>query len=96
MNPTPPELDARKVKMAEGQEEYETIEAAVVDHPDFPVGGNTRVMAFRPTDEERRKISEGADIYVSLLTFGQPMNPLLVLVGKEEAAAVYNVKTTES
>ena len=89
-----PEVDAPCVAIAEEQEQYQTIYAAQVRHPSLPapLGWNALLLAFRLDDEQRQAIAEGADLYVSLLTFGGPMQPIVVQVGKHSASAVYNVR----
>lgn len=90
-----PQLAAQHATLAEDQPEYEPIRVAFVAHRDYPSkhpdGLNTVVMAFRPTDEERTRLAAGEDLYIGLLTFLQPMQPILVMVGKDEASEIYNV-----
>lgn len=93
-----PKLTAPQIQIAENQEEYKTVTAALVNHPSYPsraarinadpelVQANGVVLAFRPSDEERAKIAAGSDIYVSLLTFLKPMQPIIVDVGPENMA----------
>ena len=94
---TEPELAARIVTVAESQEEYLTVRAALVTSPDYaaPRGYNTVVMAFRPDEAQRRAIAAGEDLYVSLLTFGQPQQPIMVMVGKKTAAGTFGVPVKE-
>lgn len=97
MQATTPQLDTKRIRVAEGQDGFNPITAAIVRHPAYPspvVEGNTHVLAFKPNDDERTRITEGADIYVSLLTFGGAMQGIIVMAGKEEASAIYNVKAT--
>lgn len=93
-----PLLDAPIVRVAEHQDEYETVEVAQVTLAAYPVipdtGYNTLVVAFEPTPEERRRIASGENIYVAQLTFGRPMTPILVTCGADETAAVFNVRST--
>ena len=49
-------------------------------------------MAFRPTPGERERLVAGDDLYVALLTFGHPQQPIRVLAGKEEAAAIFGIR----
>lgn len=99
-----PKLVAPQVTIAEEQDEYKTVTAALVYHPSYPYASrrvvgqverldmNGLVLAFRPTDEERAKIAAGSDVYVSLLTFGRPMQPIIVTVGEHETAAIYGLE----
>lgn len=101
MQSTTPQLVAHVVRVAEHQaaDGFVPINAALVKHPDYwtppKVDVNTHVLAFRPTDEERARIAAGADLYVGLLTYGGPMQGIIVATGKEEAAAIYHVRTKE-
>lgn len=96
MNSTRPELEAgeggpcRHVRIAEDQPEYLPIDGCIVRDPHSQV--LTTVLAFRPSAEERELLVGGADLYIGLLTNGGPMQPLMVLCGKEEASAVFNVR----
>lgn len=45
-------------------------------------GDEGRVISrWRLTDEERAQIAAGADLYLEVLTFHQPLQPLLPTVG---------------
>jgi hypothetical protein len=85
-----PQIDAPQVTVAEDQHEFRAITAAVVEHPQ----GMSHLLAFRPNDEERARIFGGEDIYISLLTFGGPMQGILVMTGKHEASQIFNVQET--
>ena len=39
------------------------------------------ITRWTPTDEERRRIADGEDLYLTLLTFNQPIQPQLLTVG---------------
>jgi hypothetical protein len=82
-----PKLDAPQVTVAEDQEEFKPITAAICHHPQ----GDCHVLAFRPDDQERKRLAGGEDIYISLLTFGGPMQGIIVCVGENEAADIFNV-----
>lgn len=98
-----PKLEAVQLTIAEEQEEYKSVTAAVVQHPDYPgvrvrlpdgqvAQYNSIVLAFRPTDEERAKLVAGEDLYVSLLTFGKPMQGIILTVGPQEFAQWFGVE----
>lgn len=102
-----PELDTLIITVAEKQEEYETVQAALVAHPQFDTMSrrispdsderaafNTHLYAFVPDDEQKARVAAGEALYIGLLTFGFSPQPILVLVGKEEAAQVYGVAAT--
>jgi hypothetical protein len=38
---------------------------------------------WRFTPEERAKVAGGEDLYLALLTFGNPVQPMIVQVGPE-------------
>jgi hypothetical protein len=100
MRSIPPQVEAPLIRIAEEQPEFVPVTGALVRHPGYPDGAyperaNTVLLAFRPSEDERKRLAEGADIYVALLTFGQPMQGIVVLAGKEDASAVYNVPAAE-
>jgi hypothetical protein len=98
IQPIDPELATEMVRVAEGQPEFKPITAALARAPQFDGVGerryNTVVLAFRPTDDQRRAIAEGEDIYVSLLTFLQPMWGIIVTAGKHDMGYIYNLEPT--
>lgn len=63
------------------QPEYFPIPAVV-----FGWGGRVTTR-WTFTLEERKLIAEGKDLYLSLLTFGLPMQPIQLAVGEEELLA---------
>lgn len=87
-----PALPIETQVIAEEQEEYKPVVAGLVRNPEFqsvrPDGVNTLVLCFRPTPEERKRLAENDDIYIWLLTFGGPMQPIIVSCGKEEAMSL--------
>lgn len=48
-------------------------------------------MVFQPDADERARILRGENVYISLLTFGHPMQPIIVLVGKRDAALAFGL-----
>lgn len=102
MKSVTPEIEAPLVRVAEHQPEYEPVTTARTMYPGFPgaldVNGhkwNTVVMAFRPSEYERAQLAAGDDIYIGLLTFGRPQQPIVVIVGKAATAGVYRTKATD-
>jgi hypothetical protein len=97
-----PKLVAPQITIAEDQEEFKPVTAAVVCHPTYPgslrvvageqVRTNGLVLAFRLNEDERKKIAAGADLYVNLLTLNRPMQPIIVEVGPENFAAWFGVE----
>lgn len=49
--------------------------------------GKSAISRFHPTDEQRKAISEGADIYLEILHFGGPLAPsrMMVMSEREES-----------
>lgn len=91
-----PQVVAPQVTIAEEQEEFLPITAALVRNPTYAAphlsGCNTVLLAFRPSDEERARLAAGDDLYISLLTFLQhPMPGIVVTAGKEEVSTMYAV-----
>lgn len=78
-----PRVGCPEVMLADDQEDYLTVCAAKVTYEDKTVGTMTR---WRLSDVERDKITAGEDIYLSLLTFGQPMQPITMEIGRPEWA----------
>lgn len=75
-----PRTGAPEVTVAEEQEEYKAITMAV--YGDNAQAGPRQLLSrWRFTEEERRRIAAGEDLYIALMTFGQPMQPLSVQVG---------------
>lgn len=97
-----PKLNAPQVTIAEEQGQFLPITAALVRHPGYPAVEtphgpmNSIVLAFRPSEEDRAALAAGADLYVSLLTFGRPMPGLIVHAGPEKAAVIYNTAMEEA
>jgi len=73
--PVIPGLEGREVIYAKDQPEYIALRTLVGNDRDRRV-----LSRWEPTPEQRKAIAEGADIYLQLLTFGQPLQPILMLV----------------
>ena len=77
-----PRTGAIEITIAEDQPEYLPLTVAVYgDNKDM--GPRTLLSRWRPTDEERQAIAAGEDVYVGLVTFGQPMQPIIVQIGND-------------
>lgn len=83
MRPVAPRVGLPEVTLAEEQAEYAPVTVAVVTYEDGTQGLMTR---WRPTEDERALIAAGADLYLTLLTFGRPMQPIHLKVGRPEWA----------
>lgn len=52
--------------------------------------GRALLSRWRLNDDDRRRIAAGADLYLMLRTFGQPMQPVRLQVGADG----FEVETT--
>jgi hypothetical protein len=68
-------LEPYEVKFGEGQPEYQVLPALRGPAPEHAV-----MSRWEPTAEERQMIANGADVFVSIWTFGNPYPPTLVRV----------------
>jgi hypothetical protein len=74
--------------VVEGLEAHEVVYAAnqAQYNPLRTLRSNTegcRVLSrWSPTPEQREALAEGADIFLELLTFGFPLQPILMSVGE--------------
>jgi hypothetical protein len=88
MEPLPiilPNLGLNRVVFGEGQEEYKPL-------PGLKGGTGNCMFRYHFSDEERRAVAEGRDILLSVLTYGQPLQPQYIEVedcprSAEDAAA---------
>lgn len=71
------------IKIAEHQEEYETIHAKVV--PNDPQGKVTFCMKL--SDAEKKHILEHGTLWVEALTFRNPFMPILILAEPPEGCS---------
>lgn len=82
--PVVPALQKHELQMGKGQPEYNVLRC---------LPGNTehgeRLSRWTLTQEQREAIAAGADIYIELCTFNQPMNPIRVAVATELNAGIF-------
>lgn len=79
MNAIAPNLpDSEAVTFAKDQPEYQPLPAAIVMREE----GKAVVTRWQFTDEERAAIASGADLYLELLTFGGPLQPVRMYVSE--------------
>ncbi len=79
MNAVAPEIpDSQEVVFAKDQPEYNPLPAALVLRDE----GLTVVTRWQLTDDERAAIAGGADLYLELLTNGNPLQPIRLMVGE--------------
>lgn len=76
--PVAPGEEEREVVYAKNQIQYKPLRTLRGDAVDSPV-----ISRWSPTDEQRKMIAEGKDIFLELLTFHQPLQPILVYVGDD-------------
>lgn len=74
-----PRTGAEEVTVAAEQEEYLELTAAIYEVEGVP----TLLTRWTFTDQERQRIAAGEDVYLALMTFGQPMQPVMIQVGPE-------------
>ncbi len=70
MNPTDPGPPGDLVTYAYGQPEYLPLVARQIN------SGQRVRTRWQLTNEERKRVAEGADIILDLTTFGQPLQPI--------------------
>lgn len=81
METVQPQTGADEIVVAARQPEYQPLVCAVY----FDEEHNTPVLLSRwkPTSEERERIAAGEDIYLGVLTFNRPLQPLIMQVGRD-------------
>lgn len=82
-----------------GNQQFEVVYAA--DQPEYqplPVLRTERSLLsrWRLTDEERAHIAAGGDLFVCVMHFGQPLQPLLPIADSAEMAMSIMVQTEGS
>lgn len=68
-------LDAYEFVIAKDQPEYMPLRCLVGNTPQ-----GERLSRWTLTPEQRQAIADGADIFLELLTFNSPMNPIRIAV----------------
>ncbi len=74
-SPVLPGYNVAETVFAENQPEYMRLPAVKLVAPDHQV-----LTRWELSDEDRKKIAEGADVYLWVSTFGQPLQPVAVEV----------------
>jgi hypothetical protein len=74
------EFDEVNIRIAEHQEEYETLPV----HIDLNDSATPTTMCFELDEEERKQVAETGQIWITVLTFGQPFHPISMSVIKPE------------
>lgn len=70
-----PRTGAEEITIAEDQLEYKPLVAARYQTPE---GVPVLLTRWKLDDAERAKVAAGEDLYLSLMTFGNPLPPLQV------------------
>lgn len=69
------ELPYDEVVYAKDQTEYIPLRCAV-----SPMPTRKATSRWTLTEEQRKAVAEGADIYLTLLTFGHPLQPIMIAI----------------
>lgn len=69
-------LEGEEVVYAKNQPPYLPLRTLVSGEPERRV-----ISRWSFTDEQRKKIAEGGDLFLMLLTFGQPLQPIQLAIG---------------
>lgn len=82
LRPTCPVIEgfeADEVVFAVHQPQYEPLHCLVSKDPEKAV-----LSRWTLTAEQRQAVAAGADLYLTILTFGHPLQPILLAVGAAE------------
>lgn len=79
MRTVSPKLGLPEITLAEEQKEYIPVRVAVVKYED---GNEGVILRWELGDDDRARIAAGEDLYMGLLTFGKPMQPVSLEVGR--------------
>jgi hypothetical protein len=87
----PVNFEGANVVFAKDQPEYRPLPACKCP------GAEGRVYSvWKPTDEERKQIADGANIGLMLMTFNQPLQPQLVFVSTAKEVEGFEVAADTS
>lgn len=76
-SPVIPGMEIMEVVYGAKQPEYSPL-------PVLKTSKGQLLMRFTLTQEEREAIAQGADIYISVLTMNQPLQPIMTAVGQPD------------
>jgi hypothetical protein len=68
-------LESHELVMGRGQEQYNPLRCLPSNDAD-----GFRLSRWTLTPEQRQAVAEGADIFLELMTFNHPMNPIRIAV----------------
>lgn len=95
-----PELNAPIITVSETQDDFQTVQSALVRNEMFAPGtskhgsANTAVMRFIFSDEERARVAAGDDLYLAMLTYAGPQQGVALFIGKTECAEAFGITAT--
>jgi hypothetical protein len=92
VTPVIPGAEHLEQRLGKNQPEYDELPALPVQFQlpssSAPVGFSTTadgvVTRWKFTDEERRRIADGADLFLTVLTFGQRFQPVMLALDPPE------------
>lgn len=89
--PVMPGMEQHEVVYAKNQPQYQPLRTLIVDP-----GPQYRVMSrWTLTPEQRKAVAEGADIFLTVLTFRNPLQPVLIGIDNpEERLRLVETRTT--
>jgi hypothetical protein len=79
VSPVAPGSEAAEVIFAKDQKEYIPLPTLRLSTPQVPV-----ISRWELTKDERASIASGADVVLTLWTFGQPLQPVLLEVCQKD------------
>lgn len=68
-------LEKHEIVMAKDQPEYNPLRCLLGNTPE-----GERLSRWTLTEDQRKAVANGADIFLELLTFNRPMNPIRLAV----------------
>lgn len=71
-------MESDEVVYAENQPEYKPLRALISGDEEHRV-----TSRWTLTPEQRIAVANGADIFLELMTFGQPLQPICMAIGTE-------------
>lgn len=74
-----PRTGAPEFSLATDQLEYKELTAAGYINEE---GHRITLTRWTLDEEERQRVLDGEDVYIALLTYGNPMQPIMVQIGE--------------
>jgi hypothetical protein len=76
-------LESLELVLAKDQPEYRPLRALCSMKPEGRV-----LTRWAPTAEQRAALADGADIFLELMTFRNPLQPILLSIGEPDAGDI--------